>query len=210
MQHFTSPKLLAVLLLSGSLIGILGGMGGCASSVASRASRANESRLGLKDYRQAAKQLAIDIVSSPKFKKFRDEEVGNNGEIVIMLDDYKNSTSNASATSDLRQLFSALEENLTENDMTFRQDLDPKEPNYSGAGARMDKQDFDDRYDQTTGTVSTGSAKKAVLTLQLELQADSSAARGGGNVYDYVLYARLISSNKTTLISKPYELTKTN
>jgi len=49
-----------------------------------------------------------------------------------------------------------------------------------------------------------------VLTLQLELQADSSAARGGGNVYDYVLYARLISPNKTTLISKPYELTKTN
>lgn len=184
---------------------------GCASSTASRAARDNARTITLSEYRQAAQQLAVDIVSSPKFQRFREAEVAKNGEIVVMLDRYDTSTvDDPTFATNVRQLFTALEEQLLENDLTFQQDLDPGSPNYSGAGARLDRQDSDDRYDQSTGDISTGSAKKAVVSLQLEVQRSKIAERGGGSSYEYVLIARVASAQKVSLLAKSYPLTKSN
>ena len=205
MQNSTAVALLAAVLAATTLT-----VAGCASSSASRAMRENAASLSLSEYREAARQLAVDIASAPKFKSFRTKEVGANGEVVVMLDTYKNETDNPVFNNTMRQLFTALEESFLENDLAFQQDLDPGLPNYSAAGARLDKQDTDDRYDQSTGTVSTGGAKKAVLSLQLEVQSSKQAAAGGGSTYEYVLYARLANSQKVSILSKSYPMTKSN
>ncbi len=200
---------IAHLVLSTLLIGSLAI--GCASSSASRAQRDRARTISLSEYQQAAKQLAVDIVSSPKFQRFREKEVEKNTEIVVMLDRYDTSTINdpTFATS-IRQLFTALEEQFVENDLTFQQDLDPDGPNYSRAGERLDRQDGDDRYDPGTGQVTTGSAKKAVLSLQLEVQRSEVAESGNGSVYEYAIIARLATGQKVTLLSKSYPLIKRN
>lgn len=184
---------------------------GCASSSASRAQRDRARTISLSEYQQAAKQLSVDIVSSPKFQRFREKEVEQNGEIVVMLDRYDTSTiDDPTFATSVRQLFTALEEQFTENDLTFQQDLDPDGPNYSRAGERLDRQDGDDRYDQKTGQVTTGSAKKAVLSLQLEVQRSQVAESGNGSVYEYSIIARLATGQKVTLLSKSYPLIKRN
>lgn len=181
---------------------------GCASGTASRASRDNAARISLGEYREAARQLAVDIVSSPKFRRFRDKELTANDEIVVMLNDYRNETDNKVFNSSMRQLFTALEEALVENDMTFQQSLDRDLPNYSKAGERMARQDADDRYDQKTGTVTTGAAKKAVLALELEVQSSRTDIQSGGSMHEYALYARLTNAEQVTLISKSYPIAK--
>jgi len=183
---------------------------GCASSSASRAQRDNARTISLSEYRQAARQLAVDIVSSPKFKRFREAEVERNAEVVVMLDEYRNETTDPTFDTTLRQLFTALEEELLENDMTFQQALDEGLPNYSAAGGRMDSQDSDDRFDQSTGDVSTGSAKKAVLSLQLEVQRSRVSEPSGGSSFEYVLIARLANARKVSMLSKSYPITKPN
>jgi hypothetical protein len=201
-------RLAALLLVAVTTTGLVAG---CASSTASRARRDNARTISLSEYRQAARQLAVDIVSSPKFQRFRDSEVARNGEIVVMLDRYDTSTvDDPTFATNVRQLFTALEEQLLENDLTFQQDLDPGSPNYSRAGERLDRQDADDRYDQSTGDISTGSAKKAVLSLQLEVQGSRTATSGGGSQYEYVLIARVSNAQKVSFLSKSYELSKSN
>lgn len=205
MTNRTTLAFLAAALAATTLAG-----GGCASSTASRAMRDNAATISLNEYRQAARQLAVDIVSSPKYKRLREKEVGANGEVIVMLDGYRNETDNPVFSNTMRQLFTALEESLLENDLAFQQDLDPGAPNYSSAGARLDKQDTDDRYNQSSGTISTGGAKKAVLSLQLEVQSSKSALAGGGSSFEYSLYARLANSEKISIISKSYPMTKSS
>ena len=185
-------------------------LSGCASSNASRASRDSARSLTLGDMRGAAKTLVRDIAVSPKFMRYREAQTKQNGEIVILLQGFKNQTDDPSISNSQSSFFNALEENCLEHDMTFRQDLDPGLPNYTKGIEEFDKQDSDDRYNQEgSGDITTGMASKAVLGLQVVIEKERSATAGGGNLYEYVLRTKLIDGrNKTSLLSKSFPITK--
>ena len=83
----------------------------------------------------------------------------------------------------------------------FRQDVDPSLPNYVANLDELDKQDFDDRFDQSTGTVTTGGAAKAVMAMQIDVNRDEMAAVGGGGKdYTYILRVKITDGVRKTLV----------
>ncbi len=183
----------------------------CAGGNASRAMRDRSQSITLSEYDNNAKEIVKSIVNSPSFIKFRESEVKQNNEIVLLLQSFSNLTDDPRFSSSQRSFFNALEEAAQDHDMTFRQDLDIGLPNYVGGINEFDKQDADDRYNQSTGDVTTGAAKKAVAGLQLAIEKGQSIGESGGTLNEYVLRAKVINGRtKTLIVSKSVSISKSN
>lgn len=177
-------------------------LGGCAGSNASRAVFDANRTLSLSQIDGAASTLVSNIVSNGRFVRYKvahDSRSGAQADIVMLLQEL-----DADGGHDVRwkaeilePLMLALEEHLSSNSIVFRQDLDPGLPNYVATIGEFDKQDSDDRYDQSTGSITTGAAHKAVLGLRLKALRHESQS-------DVEIELRAIvvdGSAKTTLVS---------
>jgi hypothetical protein len=184
----------------------------CAGGNASRAMRDNAGTIKLSEYNTTAKEIVKEIVNSPSFIKFRDQETKKNGEIVLLLQEFTNLTDDPRFNTSQKSFFNSLEEAAQDHDMTFRQDLDRGLPNYVGGIGEFDKQDSDSRYDQSTGDVTTGAASKAIAGLQLTIEKQQSANEsGGGTTSEYVLRAKIINGRtKTLIVTRSVSIEKNN
>jgi hypothetical protein len=194
----------SVLSLSALLI-VAGATVSCAGSSASRAVADQNRTLSMSDIERCAAQIVTDTTKDPWFVRFQAQEQDRNVRIGVLLQSYRNRIENDRMwESKKRDFFAYLEEYFLSAGVTFRQDLDPGLPNYTQGIEQFDMQDSDDRYDQKTGKVTTGAARKAVLGLQIELSMEEI-----GRQREFVLRSRLIDGEtKETLVSKSSRVTK--
>ena len=180
---------------------------GCAGSNASRASLDTNRTLSLGQIESKAADLVADIVANPRFVKYRKALQGGNGQsadIVMLVQNI-----DGTATNDrewptmLESLLASLEGSLAAQGLSFSQDLDPGLPNYVKGIEEFDKQDSDARYNQTTGTVTTGAAHKAVLGLVL-----TATKQELGNQVEIMLRAKVVDGESKTTLLVASSLTK--
>ena len=176
---------------------------GCAGSNASRAAFNDNRKLSLGQLESKSEELVADIVSNPRFVEFKKTAQGSAKEpvdVIILLQNIDGSATNDKEWPKMMEsLFSYLEGSLANQSLSFRQDLDPGLPNYVKGIEEFDKQDSDARYLQTTGTVTTGGAHKAVLGLVLTATKDER-----GNDVEIELRAKVVNgeSKKTLFIAR--------
>lgn len=193
MQLRTST-VLAIALVTGAA----GALGGCAGSNASRATYDANRDLTLGQINSKAANLVADIVSKPRFvdfkKKVEAEQQTKSG-ITIMLVQLDKERANRDFSE--TELYLALEEQLADNGVYFQQSLSQGGLNYVPRIGDVDKQDSDARYDQSTGTVTTGAAQKAVLLMYLSVEKKDTA----GDI-EFQLRAKVVdAATKLTLLS---------
>lgn len=174
-------------------------IGGCAGSNASRASFDENRTLSLGQLESKTEEMVADMVSNPRFVTFKKAAQGGAKEpadVIILLQNVDGSATNDKEWPKMiESLFSYLEGSLANQGLSFRQDLDPGLPNYVKGIEEFDKQDSDARYLQTTGTVTTGGAHKAVLGLVL-----TATKQQIGNNVEIELRAKVVNGeSKTTL-----------
>ena len=176
---------------------------GCAGSNASRAAFNDNRKLSLGQLESKSEELVADIVSNPRFVEFKKTAQGRAKEpvdVIILLQNVDGSATNDKEWPKVMEsLFSYLEGSLANQSLSFRQDLTPGLPNYVKGIEEFDKQDSDARYLQTTGTVTTGGAHKAVLGLVLTATKDER-----GNNVEIELRAKVVNgeSKKTLFIAR--------
>jgi hypothetical protein len=174
-------------------------IGGCAGRNASRASFDENRTLSLGQLESKTEEMVADMVSNPRFVAFKKTAQGSAKEpvdVIILLQNVDGSATNDKEWPKMMEsLFSYLEGSLANQSLSFRQDLDPGLPNYVKGIEEFDKQDSDARYLQTTGTVTTGGAHKAVLGLVL-----TATKQQIGNNVEIELRAKVVNGeSKTTL-----------
>jgi hypothetical protein len=174
-------------------------IGGCAGRNASRASFDENRTLSLGQLESKTEEMVADMVSNPQFVAFKKTAQGSAKEpvdVIILLQNVDGSATNDKEWPKMMEsLFSYLEGSLANQSLSFRQDLDPGLPNYVKGIEEFDKQDSDARYLQTTGTVTTGGAHKAVLGLVL-----TATKQQIGNNVEIELRAKVVNGeSKTTL-----------
>ena len=193
MQCRTST-VLAIALVTGAT----GALGGCAGSIASHATYDANRDLTLGQINSKAANLVADIVSKPRFVAFKkkvEAEQRTKSDIVVMLMELDKERANTDFSE--TELYLALEEQLADNGVYFQQSLDPGGLNYVSRIGDVDKQDSDARYDQSTGTVTTSAAQKAVLLMYLSVEKKDIA---GG--IEFQLRAKVAdAATKLTLLS---------
>jgi len=108
------------------------------------------------------------------------------------------------------ELFNSLEESFVNAGIgEFTQMVDKQAPNYIPGVDAFDEQDFDDRFDQSTGTVTTGGAAKAVLGMQITMNRSDMSAGGGRSDYTWIMRVKVIDgTRKTTVYSGKHVLYK--
>jgi hypothetical protein len=198
---------MTVLFAAGSFL-ILSVETGCANSNAVKAARNNQTRVSFDEVDTAANELAAAIKSSAKFQTFQRDAIGRGEAVVILLnqlDVAKNSGLQSARDLNMtNELFNSLEESFVNSGVgEFTQMVDKNAPNYIPGMEAFDEQDFDDRFDQSTGTVTTGGAAKAVLGMQITMnRSDMSAGSGGRSDYTWIMRVKIIDGvRKTTVYS---------
>jgi hypothetical protein len=182
---------------------------GCASSSASGAHTDSARILTLDEYRQASRQLVLFLKNSDRLAKFRESQPDGT-DLVVFLSKLEIDASEGQ--SDLawraRSFYNAMNEACVKEGMLFRQNLDSDMVGYDPTAEQLDRQDSDDRYDQKTGTVTTGFKRKAVVNVQLVIEAQAEA-RNGRTEYAYVLRVRVFDGKTATdLASESFTITK--
>jgi hypothetical protein len=174
-------------------------VGGCAGSNASRAAFNDNRTLSLEQIETKSEDLVADLVSNSNFVEFKRTAQGGAKEpvkVVILLQDLDgNALRDKEWPVIMKALFANLELSLTNQGLTFRQDLDPGLPNYVKGIEEFDKQDSDARYSQTTGTVTTGGAHKAVLGLAL-----TAIKKESGNNVEIELWGKVTEGESKTSV----------
>lgn len=174
-------------------------IGGCAGRNASRASFDENRTLSLEQIETKSEDLVADLVSNSNFVEYKNAAKGSAKEpvkIVILLQDLDgNALRDKEWPVIMKALFANLELSLTNQGLTFRQDLDPGLPNYVKGIEEFDKQDSDARYSQTTGTVTTGGAHKAVLGLAL-----TAIKKESGNNVEIELWGKVTEGESKTSV----------
>jgi hypothetical protein len=193
-MQFRTSTVLAIALVTGAT----GALGGCAGSTASRATHDANRNLTLGQINSKAANLVADIVSKPRFVAFKkkvEAEQRTKSDIVVMLMELDKERANTDFSE--TELYLALEEQLADNGVSFQQSLDPGGLNYVSRVGDVDKQDSDARYDQSTGTVTTGAANKSVLFMRITVEKQDVA----GHI-EFQLRAKLVdSATKLTLLT---------
>ena len=193
-MQLSTSTVLAIALVTGAA----GALAGCAGSNASRATYDGNRDLTLAQINSKAANLVADILSKPRFvdfkKKVEAEQQTKSG-IAIMLVELDKERANLDFSE--TELYLALEEQLADNGVYFQQSLSPGGLNYVSRIGDVDKQDSDARYDQSTGTVTTSAAQKAVLIMYLSVEKKDIA---GG--IEFQLRAKVVdAATKLTLLS---------
>ena len=186
---------------------------GCAGSNASYAASNDARDLKISETKSAGTELVRLIVIAPRFQAFVKKMKDKNRETVVLLHEPKNTSDDPSwsgVTGKTRNLYKQIEEQFVDAGITFRQDLDPGLPNYVKGIEEFDKQDWDPRYKPGPGSVTTGGATKAVLSLILEFAKETNP-ENGSTLNEFSLTARIVDGeSKTTLVVKSVPIEKRN
>ena len=193
-MQLSTSTVLAIALVTGAA----GALAGCAGSNASRATYDGNRDLTLAQINSKAANLVADILSNPRFVAFKkkvEADQQTKSDIVVMLMELDKERANLDFSE--KELYLALEEQLANNGVSFQQSLSPGGLNYVTRVEDIDKQDSDARYDQSTGTVTTGAAHKQVLAMSITVERKKSA-----DLVEFVLRAKLVdAATKLTLLS---------
>ncbi|MDA1106161.1 MAG: hypothetical protein O2855_06165 [Planctomycetota bacterium] len=209
MNQFTTR--LAMRTITTSILGVTVGYclssGGCASSTASASATDANSRVGLGEFRQAAMQLSQFLATDKRIQSVR----GNpDNELVVLIDKVEvqagGGSDHRSLNYDIKSFFNAMDEACIKNNIAVAQNLRKNDPYYDPGFDLLSQIDSDARYDQTTGDITTGSAIKPTVTMQLIIEAQITPGKRG-STSEFVLRARVAHRGRT-LASESYYINK--
>ena len=178
---------------------------GCAGSNANRMSRAAARQLDSATVEAAALAMVTSIQSSNRFAEYRRRAIerGEPG-IVLLLNDLRSGVADPSGRFErevLSPLFNDIALFMLKMDVgEFRQDSDPSLPNYVRNLGEFSDQDLDDRFDQSTGDVSVGGRRKAVLAMELEVERKQIPLSGTRSRYEYTIRVKVTDGVSGTMI----------
>ncbi len=173
---------------------------GCATSNASYARVDSTRSLTMDEYDTAAQKLVDEVLLSPAFNNFRKANTDKAGQTVIMVTSYRNDTDDRSTIPLMKGFFEKLEEYSLEKGISYSNDLEKV--------AVINAQDADDRYDQSTGTVTTGAAAKSVIALEIIFETIRSAGSSRTQNEFSIRVKFIDAARATTITSKSFRLTK--
>lgn len=178
---------------------------GCAASNANRMSRDAARQLDSATVEAAALAMVTSIQSSSRFAEYRLRAIdrGESG-IVFLLNDLRSGVADPSGRVEreiLSPLFNDISLFMLKMDVgEFRQDSDPSLPNYVRNLDEFSEQDLDDRFDQSTGDVSVGGRRKAVLAMELEVERKQIPLSGTRSRYEYTIRVKVTDGVTGTMI----------
>lgn len=183
---------------------------GCAGSNASRAARDRSRTVSLATINECSEALAADIVSHPRFKRWRDRYLEmyptqRDADIVMLVLEFKNNSDDPMWNVKMEDFLYDLSRHLSTSNIVLlyrsedeaRPGFDPsKRRNYIEALEDFDRQDQSRVYNQSTGQQAMGRRSKAGVGIRLFVSNDDI-----GGVRSYVLRAMLIDADKTEIVS---------
>jgi hypothetical protein len=202
------PELIALLVLAVAISAF--GSFGCAGSNASRAARDRSRTLSLATINECSEALAADIVSHPRFKRWRDRYLEmypaqRDDDIVMLVLEFKNNSDDPTWNVKMEDFLYDLSRHLSTSNMVLlyrsedeaRPGFDPsKRRNYIEALEDFDRQDQSPVYNQRTGQQAMGRRSKAGVGIRLFVSNDDI-----GGVRSFVLRAMLVDVDKTEIVS---------
>lgn len=184
---------------------------GCAGSNASRAARDRSRTLSLATINACSETLAADIVSHPRFKRWRDRYLEmypaqKNDDIVMLVLEFKNNSDDPMWNVKMEDFLYDLSRHLsTSNIVLLYRSEDEARPGFDPSKRRLylealedfNRQDQRPVYNQKTGQQSMGRMSKAEVGVRLVVSNDDV-----GGARSFVLRAMLIDgASKTEIVS---------